>query len=702
MSRVDKEAVVICLDVGKNASEMSEKSGKTFLQRSLDCVKKIITRKIFAKPYDEIGIILFGTDDTKNDLNDKNFGYDNIVEMDTLKMPSWTMLEEVCKIKPGNALVGWSDGLLVAMNYMSTETEAKKFSHLRIILFSNFMTSTNDQDLDVITSNISNLEIELIGVSDTVCHETDAPSWQFSQNPQKKDSQRESEQIFQKMIKEIEGANLCHIDYVESELVYFQKKTNRGNPWNVPLKIGNELSMNVSAYVYVQKSSLVSFKTECTEFNTVTKMVTEYTKNNEKIEKPTEDDIVKAFHYGSKLNACDDSGIAYDSGDKCLLTLAFCKRKRCASNLFAGTGCHIIVPQKDCPKSAKLFSALVRNLLQKDYFLLARKVYRKGTKPLVVGLFPQKKDDGLCLVMIEMPFEDNIQRCRFEKLRLKKSTKPSDEQMEAMEKLVNAMDLTNAIDDESGITEAFTVETSLNPFQQHICRTISRRALNPNAPLPTFDNELKKMIDVPEKIANEAADIIKEIENLFPLEIIHRKEKKVFGQKEVDDIDDNLEDEEILDVTQAESNERLIVAVGTVTPAEDFLYLINKKTERFGVVCDQIQSVIHELLFKSTVDHGDKIKEALVAYRDVAKIHGPFNYNTWIKELKKLMVRRNKIDEWYKYIVTEGVGLITINESPVSTVTMEENLEFYEIISKETSNVTSNINPEDDELENLL
>lgn len=504
------------------------------------------------------------------------------------------------------------------------------------------------------------------------------------------------------MVEDMESANLCHIDYVESELVYFQKKNTRSVPWNVALKIGSEFSINVSAYVYVKKSVLVSFKTECVEANTATKMVTEYTKNNEKIERPSEDDIVKAYHYGSKLNACDDAGIAYESGDKCLLTLAFCKRKQCGSNLFAGTGCHIVVPQKDCPKSAKLFSSLVKNMLHKDYFMLARKVYRKGSKAIIVGLFPQKKDGGSCLVMIEMPFEDNIQRCRFEKLRLKKSTKASDEQLDAMERLINAMDLTKAIDDESGITEAFTSETSLNPFHQHICRTVSKRALNPTAPLPTFDDELRKMIDVPEKIKNEAAGIIKEIEDLFPLEVIRHKEKKVFGQKSGDVCVPDLDDEEMLDVTQAESNERVIVAVGTVSPAEDFLYLVNKKTERFGVLCDQLQSVIHELLFKSTVELGDKIKEAIVAYRDVAKVFGPFNYNTWIKELKKLMVRRNKIDEWYKYIVTEGLGLITINESPVSTVTTEENLEFYEITTKETSNVISSINPEDDELENLL
>lgn len=159
-----KEAIVICLDVGKDSSEISDKRGRTFFERSIECTRKIITRKIFSKPNDEIGIVLYGSDETKNDLYDQDLGYENIVELDTMKMPSWNMVEKVENIKQGNRSVGWSDVLVAAIQYMSNETQAKKFTNLRIILFTNFMSSTNENDLDVISENISNLGIELIGV----------------------------------------------------------------------------------------------------------------------------------------------------------------------------------------------------------------------------------------------------------------------------------------------------------------------------------------------------------------------------------------------------------------------------------------------------------------------------------------------------------------------------------------------------------
>lgn len=495
------------------------------------------------------------------------------------------------------------------------------------------------------------------------------------------------------MSESIESSNLCHIDYVESQLVYFQKKTARGMPWNVGMKIGSELTINVSAYVYIQQASIVSFKSEYEEMNTVTKMVTDYTRNNETIEKPNPEDIVNAYFYGSKLNPVDDSNDCYD---KCLSCLGFAERKNFNTNLFAGKGCHIVVPQKDCPKAAQLFSSLVENMIQNDFFMVARKVYRKGSKSMIVGLFPEKTETGLVLVMIEMPYEQDIHRCRYEKFRMKQSTKPSDEQMEAMKNLVESMDLMNALDDDSGISEAFTIENTPNPFHQYICRVVAHRATHPNDPLPTFHDELKKMIDVPEKIKYESADAIKKIEQLFPLEIIHHNERKVFGQKSTDP------EIAVGDAADDVTVERHVIAVGTVTPAEDFLFLVDKKAERFGKLCEQIEGVIYELMFKTAADCGVKIIESILAYRESAKAHGPFNYNTWIKEFKKLMISKNKVDEWNKYIVKEGFGLITINESPISTVTIEENLEFYEMVSTEATSMNTSVYLEDDNLENLL
>ncbi|KAG5679836.1 hypothetical protein PVAND_009374 [Polypedilum vanderplanki] len=705
MSRTQREALVIIIDVGANTTALSGKSGKTFFERAKECAKKIILRRILTKPEDEIGVILFGTGETKNDLNSSDLGFENIVEMDFLQCGTWKLVKALDNVKPGNATCDWIDALLVGINYIKNETGAKNFCKTRIILITNFQVEAHDDELNVVAANISDNMIELIGVSDTVQYEnsnTNLTSCQFTQNPNKEEAQSKSEKIFQELIDQIEDANLCHIDYVESQLALFQKKTTRAMPWNATLSIGSQLLIEISAFVYIQDEKFFgSFKTECLDQFTATRMVTEYYRNNETIEKPDEDDVVKAYMYGSKFIAIDDQDLAYKGGKKCLACLAFCKRDKIPQEYFIGDGCHIVVPQKDSERSETLFSLLVQAMAVRNYLMLARKVYRDDIKPQIVALIPQIEDETNYLMMYELPYYEDVEFFSFPTLD-QISTKPTDQQMEAMNELVELMDLTDAIDDETGITEAFTQDTMQNPYHQNVCKSVAYRALNPTEPLPPIDKDLLKLIDTPEKIKQRIESFIIQFEDFFPREIIQRKDrKKPLGQLQKDG-DTAIDDTEIYDHL---SSERTIVAIGTVTPAEDFLYLL-KKGERFSVLCEQMQSIIYEYIFKSMTkfeDMADKIKETILAFREAATIHAPLNYNKWIAELKAMMTKRNKIDEWNLLIVKEGLGLISQNESPMSTIALDEQVAFYEIISKNSSrNFTSIALEEEDDLAALL
>lgn len=117
-----------------------------------------------SKPQDEIGIILFGCNDTKNDLNNSQLGFENVVEMGHMQIGTWEMLKRIDNIVQGNEESEFVDALLVAVNFMKNETEAKKFNNHRIILLTNFTTEADDADIEVITTNISDSGIELIGV----------------------------------------------------------------------------------------------------------------------------------------------------------------------------------------------------------------------------------------------------------------------------------------------------------------------------------------------------------------------------------------------------------------------------------------------------------------------------------------------------------------------------------------------------------
>lgn len=100
----------------------SGKGGNSFFERAKGCVSKIIQKKIFASPTDEIAVLLMGADDTKNDLNTSMDGFENIVEFIPLQMPSWEMVRQVDGIKICENCSDWVDGLVVALNFAKNET----------------------------------------------------------------------------------------------------------------------------------------------------------------------------------------------------------------------------------------------------------------------------------------------------------------------------------------------------------------------------------------------------------------------------------------------------------------------------------------------------------------------------------------------------------------------------------------------------
>lgn len=477
------------------------------------------------------------------------------------------------------------------------------------------MAEVDEDNVDVVINAIKDSNFEFLAISDCVEHIDQLKSSQFSQKSVNSGSQKVLTQIVEET-----GGFLCHIDHAESQLLTFQKKKNRTVPWNATLSIGSRLKIDISAYVSIQEEKfLAPFKSDSTIANTVTRMFTDYQVNNEEQPKPDAEDIVKGFIYGSELVIVDRT--EYNETEKCLACLCFTKRSNVFSEHFAGSDCHIVLPQKLREKSAKLFTGLVHTLLNRDSVMIARKVYRNGLKPSLVVLLPDLRDGVPFFTMIQLPFANDVTLFSFPRLETKKS-EPSKEQKEAIKELVDSMDLMTAVDDDSGMNEAFALETSLNPVNQHLCRTVAFRALHPSDPLPTIDNELVSTIDVPPKVKSESSEVIKKIEELFPLEMVEQKVKKLFGKRtESLAVDDAME----IDSTDVDEGKK-IIAIGTVSPAEDFGYLL-KRGEQFNVLAEQMQTVIYDLIFRTASMQTQKVLETIMMYREQSKIYTPFNYN---------------------------------------------------------------------------
>lgn len=93
--------------------------------------------------------------------------------------------------------------------------------------------------------------------------------------------------------------------------------------------------------------------------------------------------------------------------------------------------------------SERAFSALVDSMQNSEVVGIARRVYNCGNAPTIQCLLPKITNKFKCLCMIQLPFFEDLHLLSFPPLLGKKNT-PNEEQLKAVDSLIDSMDLMTA------------------------------------------------------------------------------------------------------------------------------------------------------------------------------------------------------------------------------------------------------------------
>lgn len=369
----------------------------------------------------------------------------------------------------------------------------------------------------------------------------------------------------------------------------------------------------------------------------------------------------------------------FDSGEKGLKFIGFTNINNIQDVHLVGDTIWVVVPQDGMVTSARRFAAMIAAMHNLNLAIIARYTYRNGTAPKLMALFPNENS----MLMHELFYKENMVEMRFPLLK-SKSTTPSEQQLGAMDKFIDSMDLTSNNDDQP---EPF--KKLLDPGLQHMYRAIAHRAINPNEPVLKVDDEIMALVRPPVRTTN--AD---ELKTLFPMEPQKLTSKEAWLQKVL-----KLEKEETNESTDPSINVEKpayhdVHEVGTVTPAEDFIKLL-EMGESFNKLAVQIQTVIYDLAIRPLVSMDDKVLKALHVYREEAKQKDAFKYNEWIEQFKETLKEREK-KQLFELIIKENLGLITAKESETSTVSDVDAQQFYKLDDFNTQRTQSNNNDIED------
>ncbi|XP_066542697.1 X-ray repair cross-complementing protein 5 [Hoplias malabaricus] len=708
MARASKSALVICMDVGLSMSNSAPGLEPPF-EQAKKIVQKFIQRQVFAENKDELALVLFGTDDTKNPLA-QDGQYQNICVHRHLMLPDFHLLEEIeNQLQPGSEHADWLDALIVCMDLLQKETMGKKYERLHIVLLTDLNTPACADQLDVIVGNLKKAGITLQFFLPFPVDErqgADAAGDVAGPRPPPyggKGLSREQKQGLE-MVKQVmtsldEDDGLDEVytfsDAIE-KLSSFKRIERRPMAWPCQLTIGSSFSIRIVGYKAVceekVKKTWAVVDAESHQKDDV-KRETVYCLNDDDETEVQKDDTIQGFRYGSDIvpfSKVDQDQMKYKSDGKSFAVLGFAKQDLINRHHFMGSQVVKVFAPREDEHAAVALSALIQALDSLRMVAIVRYAYDRRSNPQVGAAFPCIKEKYECLHYVQLPFMEDLRQFPFPSLENNKKFAASESQLAAVDAVIDSMMLVEE-DEDGEKVDIFKVNNIPNPQFQRLFQCLHHRGVNPGTPLPPIDPWLKRILDRPQAVSARCQAPLQEMKKCFPLkEVVRKKEQKtsvdVFGNGDEPSAKKlKMDEEEKFNLAEISAGN--VTSVGSVNPAKDFSVLIRQKTIPFDQACEQLTHRMEQLLGNRSTDYYMKTITCIQAFREQSvKASNAELFNSYMQSLKKSVPDRS-LQEFWNLLVQDAVTLISKDEVENSTVSKQEANQF--LMSEEKEEVAA-------------
>ncbi|KAM9287265.1 X-ray repair cross-complementing protein 5 isoform 3-T3 [Morus bassanus] len=715
MARSGKAATVLCLDVGCNMSN-SASDEESSLEQAKKVMTKFVQRQVFAESKDEVAVVLFGTDGTRNDLASGD-QYQNITVHRSLMLPDFDLLEDIQDvIKPGSKEADFLDAIIVCMDLLQKETIGKKYEKRHIELFTDLSSPVSEDQLEIIIANLKKTGISLqfflpfpVDVDDGGGDTSASVHSQMHRSsfPRKglTEQQNEGIDVVRKLMHTLdEGGGLEEIyTFRESleRLSMFKKIERKPMAWPCQLTIGSNLSIRIVAYKSVIEEKVKKVWT-VVDAKTLRKddvqKETVYCLNDDDETEIQRDDTIQGFRYGSDIvpfSKEDEEQMKYKTEAKCFSVLGFSRSSQIQRHYYMGNQVLKVFAAKGDENAAVAFSALVNALDELKLVAIVRYAYDRRCHPQIGVAFPYIKDAYECLIYVQLPYMEDLRQYIFSSLKNNKKCIPTADQLSAVDSLIDSMNLVYEDDDGETFEDLFKPSKMPNPHFQRLYQCLQHKAFHPNEPLPPIEPHLLEMLEMPQVVKERCQAPLEKVKALFPLkEVVKKKEEKTAQDIFKDNSEDGpnpkkpkIEDEEgsfsIIKLAEGK-----VTSVGSVNPAEDFRILVRQKNADFRDVSQQLISRIDQFLENKGSQYYMKGINCIRVFREEAT-----------KALKSKVEDKALADFW-EILIQDRISLITKDEAEGSSVTSEEAEKF--LAPKEKKNETLRPTDEGGDVDDLL
>ncbi|KAG1738615.1 SPOC domain-like protein [Suillus paluster] len=551
----------------------------TNLEWALQFVKLKIQEMIFnGRKTDQCGVILFGSEETDNLVHEKNGGYNHVTEFIPIAQPNASTLAKLDALQPSETSGDPIDALIVGIETQNTYLEKKRTWTRKIVIITDGQSPMEIEDWEATVKkmNALNIALTVIGI--------DFDDDEFPFHEENKSSIKvENEAFYHKLtasldnglvgtcvfalqeiarpdIKQAKSAllgtvlRLGDVDVRPEEAIEIPVKASkctalaRPKSWKKfsqrektddQMEVDEEEDKVVFAQLKTRTEYYIDHSTqEGEEQDTGSDDEEDKDKNLEKVEK---EQLIRGFKYGSTYAPCPDGQFPRLNTRKGIDICGFFPAKNFRRELAMGE-VQYIWADPGSPQQQVALSSIVQAMYEKGVLAIARWVSKDGMDPKMGVLSPSIFTNIDCLLWVQMPFADDVRKYTFSSLENlvsksgEKVTKhpyiPTEEQLEAMDKFVDAMDLSGLCgEDEQGEPISwYDTRLSYNPAIHRTKQALFHSAVvNDIAsnPLPPPHPELLKYINPPRQVLKDSRDAVAECKAAFKVKEVPKKTVKV-------------------------------------------------------------------------------------------------------------------------------------------------------------------------------
>ncbi|KAH0590171.1 hypothetical protein H2248_000344 [Termitomyces sp. 'cryptogamus'] len=611
------------LPPGPNNEERT--SEITRLEWALQFVKLKIQEMIYnGRKTDQCGVIVFGSEDTNNIINEQNGGYENVSDYIPIAQPNAATLSKLDALKATDIYGDPLDAIIVGIHTQAVHLASKKTWTRKIVLITDGESPIELEDWEATVDKMNSLNVSMtiVGV------DFDSENFGYVE-ANKTEMKKTNEAFFHEFISKVDNGIVGTCEEALQETARPDIKQTKSALMGTLLRLGDVDTKADEAFELVVKTSKctamsrpkswkkfavretnpressqdedaeIDMEDDKAETAKVAyaqlKMRSEYyveqggeadaeddvkmedddeilldkrkgkdkevrlpseEENTPHLEKVEREELIRGFKYGTTYAPCPDGQFPRLNTRKGIDICGFFLAKNFRRELSMGE-IQYVWADPNSAKQQAAFSSIVQAMYEKDAIAIARWVTKDGMDCKMGVLTPVVWDEVDCLLWAQMPFADDVRKYTFASLDHLVNKKgevltehpfiPTEEQLDAMDNFVDAMDLMDAgdKDEEGNRTPWFDTLESYNPSVHRTkqamfhCAVVSDLSANP---LPPPHPELLKYFDTPKRVLKRSRDALEECKNVLKVKQVPKKVARTRkdGHALAQDEDDNL------------------------------------------------------------------------------------------------------------------------------------------------------------------